>query len=63
MKEVGKEGERAKEEVRVLTSRVAELEDVNEHQMGKLQQEQAAHEVSTHLQVVMMCIYIQMLVF
>ena len=57
MKEVGKEGERAKEEVRVLTSRVAELEDINKQLTRKLQQEQAAHEVSTHLQIVMMCTY------
>ena len=49
MEEVGKE------EVRVLTSRVAELEDVNIQLTGRLQQEQAAHKVSTHLQVVMMC--------
>ena len=55
MQEVGKEGERAKEEVRVLTSRVAELEDVNKQLTGRLQQEQAAHKVSTHLKVVMMC--------
>ena len=55
IKEVGKEGERAKEEVRVLTSRVAELEDVNKQLTGRLQQEQAEHEVSTHLQVLMMC--------
>ena len=54
MEEVGKE------EVRVLTSRVAELEDVNKQLTGRLQQEQAAHEVSTHLKVVMMCMYIQM---
>ena len=60
MEKVGKEGERAKEELRVLTSRVAELEDVNKQLMGELQQEQAAHEVSTHLQLVMMCMYIQM---
>ena len=60
MEEVGKEGERAKEEVRVLTRRVAELEDVNIQLTGKLQQEQAAHEVSTHLKVVIMCMYIQM---
>ena len=59
MEEVAKEGERAKEEVRVLTSRVAELEDVNKEVTGRLQQEQAAHEVSTHLQVVVMCMYIQ----
>ena len=55
MEEVGKEEERAKEELRMLTSRVAELEDVNKQLTGRLQQEQAAHEVSTHLQVVMMC--------
>ena len=63
MEEVGKEGERVKEELMVLTSRVAELEDVNKQLTGRLQQEQAAHEVSTHLQVVMMCMYIQRLVF
>ena len=63
IEKVGKEGERAKEELRMLTSRVAELEDVNKQLTGRLQQEQAAHEVSTHLQVVMMCMYIQMLVF
>ena len=51
MQEVGKEGERAKEEVRVLTRRVAELEDVNIQLTGRLQQEQAAHKVSTHLKV------------
>ena len=62
IEKVGKEGERAKEELRMLTSRVAELEDVNKQLTGRLQQEQAAHEVSTHLQVVM-CMYIQMLVF
>ena len=60
--EVSKEEERAKEEVRVLTSRVAELEDVNKEVTGRLQQEQAAHEVSTRLQLVMMCMYIQMAV-
>ena len=60
MEKVSKEEERAKEEVRVLTSRVAELEDVNKEVTGRLQQEQAAHEVSTHLQLVMMCMYIQM---
>ena len=59
MEKVSKEEERAKEEVRVLTSRVAELEDVNKQVTGRLQQEQAAHKVSTHLQVVMMCMYIQ----
>ena len=59
MKEVGKEGEKAKEEVRVLTSRVAELEDINKQLTRKLQQEQAAHKVSTHLQIVM-CTHIQM---
>ena len=59
MEKVSKEGERAKEEVRMLTSRVSELEDVNKQVTGRLQQEQAAHEVSTHLQVVMMCMYIQ----
>ena len=63
MEEMGREGERAKKEMRVLTSRVTELEDVNKQLTGRLQQEQAAHEVSTHLQVVMMCMYIQMLVF
>ena len=62
MEEVGKEGERAKEEVRVLTSRVAELEDVNKQVTGRLQQEQAEHEVSTHLQLVMMCMYIQIVI-
>ena len=51
MEELGKDGERAKEEVRVLIRRVAELEDVNKHLTGRLQQEQAAHEVSTHLKV------------
>ena len=60
MEKVGKEGERAKKEVRVLTSKVAELEDVNKQLTGRLQQEQAEHEVSTHLQLVMMCMYIQM---
>ena len=61
MEKVSKEEERAlNEEVRVLTSRVAELEDVNKEVTGRLQQEQAAHEVSTHLQLVMMCMYIQM---
>ena len=59
MEKVSKEGERAKEEVRVLTSRVTELEDVNKQLTGRLQQEQAEHEVSKHLQVVMMCMYIQ----
>ena len=59
MEEVGKEGDAANKEVRVLTSRVAELEDVNKQLTGKLQQELAEHEVSTHLQVVMMCVYIQ----
>ena len=58
--EVSKEEDGAKEEVRMLTSRVAELEDVNKQLTGRLQQEQAAHEVSTHLQVVVMCMYIQM---
>ena len=57
LEEVGKEGDGAKEEVRVLTSRVAELEDVNKQLTGRLQQEQAAHEVSTHLQVVITCMY------
>ena len=60
MEKVSKEEERAKEEVRVLTSRVAELEDVNKQLTGRLQQEQAEHEVSTHLQVMVMCMYIQM---
>ena len=60
MEEMGREGDGAKEEVRVLTSRVAELEDVNKQLTGRLQQEQAEHEVSTHLQVVVMCMYIQM---
>ena len=60
LEKVSKEEERAKEEVRVLTSRVAELEDVNKQLTGNLQQEQAAHEVSAHLQVVVMCVYIQM---
>ena len=55
MEEVGKEEDGAKEEVRMLTSKVAELEDVNKEVTGRLQQEQAEHEVSTHLQVVMMC--------
>ena len=54
MEKVSKEEERAKEEVRVLTSRVAELEDVNKEVTGRLHHEQAAHEVSTHLQLVMM---------
>ena len=62
MEKVRKEEERAKEEMRVLTSRVAELEDVNKEVTGRLQQEQAEHEVSTHLQLVMMCMYIQMAV-
>ena len=58
MEEVSKVEERAKEELRVLTcSKVIEL-DVNKQLTGRLQQEQAAHEVSTHLQVVMMCMYI-----
>ena len=61
MEEMGREGDGAKEEVRVLTSRVAELEDVNKQLTGRLQQEQAEHEVSTHLQLLMMCMYIQML--
>ena len=55
MEKVGKEGDGAKEEMMVLTSRVAELEDVNKQLTGRLQQEQAAHKVSTHLKVVMMC--------
>ena len=59
IEEIGKEEDGAKEELRVLTSRVAELEDVNKQLTGILQQEQAGHEVSTHLQVVMMCMYIQ----
>ena len=62
MEEIGKEEDGAKEELRVLTSRVAELEDVNKQLTGILQQEQAAHKVSTHLQVVMMCMYIRQLV-
>ena len=60
MEVVSKEEGGAMEEVRMLTSRVAELEDVNKQVTGRLQQEQAAHEVSTHLQLVMMCMYIQM---
>ena len=51
LEEVGKEGDGAKEEMMVLTSRVAELEDVNKQLTGRLQQEQAAHKVSTHLKV------------
>ena len=62
MEKVSKEEERAKEEVRVLTSRVAELEDVNKQLTGRLQQKQAAHEVSTHLQIVVMCMYIHMVI-
>ena len=58
--EVSKEEDGAKEELRMLTSRVAELEDVNKQLTRRLQQEQAEHEVSTHLQVVVMCMYIQM---
>ena len=50
-RKVSKEEERAKEEVRVLTSRVAELEDVNKQLTGNLQQEQAAHEVSAHFRL------------
>ena len=43
------EGEGVREEeVRVLTSRVAELEDANTQLTGTLQETQAAHEVSTH---------------
>ena len=57
MEEVAKEGERAKEEVRMLTSRVAELEGVNKEVTGRVHQEQAAHEVSTHLQVVVMYVH------
>ena len=60
MEEMGKDEEKAKKEMSMLTSRVAELEDVNRQLTGRLQQEQAAHEVSTHLQIVMMCVYIQM---
>ena len=42
------EGEGVREEeVRVLTSRVAELEDANTQLTGTLQETQAAHEVST----------------
>ena len=42
------EGESVREEeVRVLTSRVAELEDANSQLTGTLQETQAAHEVST----------------
>ena len=43
------EGEGVKEEeVTVLTSRVAELEDAKKQLTGTLQEAQAAHEVSTH---------------
>ena len=43
------EGEGVREEeVRVLTSRVAELEDAKKQLTGTLQEAQAAHEVSTH---------------
>ena len=41
------EGESVREEVRVLTSRVAELEDANSQLTATLQETQAAHEVST----------------
>ena len=62
MEEMGKDEEKAKKEMSMLTSRVAELEDVNKQLTGRLQQEQAAHKVSTHLELVMMCMYIQMAV-
>ena len=47
MEEMGKDEEKAKKEMSMLTSRVAELEDVNKQLTGRLQQEQAAHKVST----------------
>ena len=40
------------EEVRVLTSRVAELEDAKKQLTGTLQETQAAHKVSTHTLII-----------